>query len=475
MAKEPTGSAAEHVTQEPTGSAVGQVVQGAAGSAAEHVARKRAGRVARMRDVAEVAGVSTKTVSEVVNGIGQVRESTRLRVKAAIEELGYRANPAARRLNSESTGVLTLALPRLASGWHAALAAAVIELAESGGTVVALEPTGGDRERELEILRNDSGVADGAILAPLALDNQPTSTPPATTATPATPGTATPGTATPGTATPGTATPGTAGTAATPGTAGTAATPGTAGAMAGTVAGAAGEAGAVAGAPVVLIGTRRLRLPFDQVVADRAAMVEAAVALLRSHGRERIAILGTEELPHLPPTDPGPGPIANSTNRLSPADPGLRVAANSTNRLSPADPGPGPIVNSTNRLQPAEPGLWVVAESATRAAGYAAVDRLVAGGTPFDGLVALDDALAFGALHALRDRALAVPADVEVIGVGGAAESAYSWPSLSTVEADVRDMARQAHAWLLDRIAGDTGPPRHYDVPFTVVERESTR
>ncbi|MBF8191059.1 LacI family DNA-binding transcriptional regulator [Nonomuraea sp. K274] len=320
-----------------------------------------------MRDVAEAAGVSTKTVSEVVNGIGQVRESTRRRVMATIEELGYQPNPAARRLNSESTGVLTLALPRLASGLHAALAAAVIEVAESGGRVVALEPTGGDPERELEILRNDSGVADGAILALVALGEQ--------------------------------------------------------------------AGGAVAGAPVVLLGTRPLRLPFDQVVADSAAMTESAVALLRSHGRERVAILGTEELlsPHLPP--------AGAAGAAEAAKAGLRVAANAL----------------------------------TRAAGYAAVDSLAAGGVPFDGLVALGDALAFGALHALRDRSLAVPADVEVIGIGRAAESAYSWPSLSTVEADVRDMAERAHAWLLERIAGETGPPRHYDVPFTVVERESTR
>lgn len=60
-----------------------------------------AGRTTRdpaMTDVARLAGVSHQTVSRVLNGHPNVREQTRLRVRAAIEELGYRPNRAARAL-----------------------------------------------------------------------------------------------------------------------------------------------------------------------------------------------------------------------------------------------------------------------------------------------------------------------------------------------------------------------------------------
>lgn len=58
---------------------------------------KSSGHVA-MRDVAGLAGVSHQTVSRVLNDHPNVREATRLRVKAAMAELGYRPNHAARAL-----------------------------------------------------------------------------------------------------------------------------------------------------------------------------------------------------------------------------------------------------------------------------------------------------------------------------------------------------------------------------------------
>jgi LacI family transcriptional regulator len=51
-----------------------------------------------LQDVAKLAGVSTKTVSRVINNQGELRESTRQRVQAAIEQLGYKPNFLARGL-----------------------------------------------------------------------------------------------------------------------------------------------------------------------------------------------------------------------------------------------------------------------------------------------------------------------------------------------------------------------------------------
>jgi len=60
----------------------------------------------RMEDVARVAGVSHQTVSGVLNDFPNVRASTRARVLAAIEELGYRGNTAARTLVTRRSGTI---------------------------------------------------------------------------------------------------------------------------------------------------------------------------------------------------------------------------------------------------------------------------------------------------------------------------------------------------------------------------------
>ncbi|MET8755423.1 LacI family DNA-binding transcriptional regulator [Streptomyces sp. NPDC004667] len=64
-----------------------------------------------MTDVARVAGVSAQTVSRVLSGHPNVQERTRAKVVAAVEQLGYRRNNAARMLSSgrsRTIGVVTL-------------------------------------------------------------------------------------------------------------------------------------------------------------------------------------------------------------------------------------------------------------------------------------------------------------------------------------------------------------------------------
>ncbi len=63
---------------------------------------------ATLRDVADIAGVSTKTVSRVVNDQGEISEATRTPVKAAIEQLGYRPNILARSLIHRRTDTLAV-------------------------------------------------------------------------------------------------------------------------------------------------------------------------------------------------------------------------------------------------------------------------------------------------------------------------------------------------------------------------------
>lgn len=64
-----------------------------------------------LRQLAEHVGLSTTTVSDALSGTGRVAESTRQRVMAAAQSLGYRPNPAAQHLRKRQSGALGLYLP----------------------------------------------------------------------------------------------------------------------------------------------------------------------------------------------------------------------------------------------------------------------------------------------------------------------------------------------------------------------------
>lgn len=128
--------------------------------------------VATLKDVALMAGVSVKTVSNVVNGHAFVKDSNRARVLSAIEHLGYQPNLAARNLRAGRTGVIGLAVPELSFSYFAELADAVLVAARRRGYVVLIEQTGGDRETELELLRGSRvSMLDGLLFSPLGMFN----------------------------------------------------------------------------------------------------------------------------------------------------------------------------------------------------------------------------------------------------------------------------------------------------------------
>lgn len=125
----------------------------------------------RLRDVASRAGVSIKTVSNVVNGTGSVTASTRERVEEAIRSLGYRPNLAARHLRRGSTGLFAVALPELTQPYFAELATELVRAAKAQGRMVLLAQTDGTEEAERAIIRGiDLPVLDGLVLSPLAID-----------------------------------------------------------------------------------------------------------------------------------------------------------------------------------------------------------------------------------------------------------------------------------------------------------------
>ena len=94
-----------------------------------------------MQDVARRAGVSVMTVSNVVNEQPHVRAATRSKVLAAITELGYHVNTAARSLRQGRTGVIVLAVPEIDRPYFGLLATLLIERAAARGYDVLLEQT----------------------------------------------------------------------------------------------------------------------------------------------------------------------------------------------------------------------------------------------------------------------------------------------------------------------------------------------
>jgi DNA-binding LacI/PurR family transcriptional regulator len=125
---------------------------------------------AGLRDVAKLAGVSVKTVSNVVNGYAHVTDATRERVLRAIEELHYRPNPAARSLRMGRSGLIGLAVPELGIPYFSELAGLIVDAAADQSWTVLVDQTNGLLERELLVSEGiRSHLLDGLIFSPIAM------------------------------------------------------------------------------------------------------------------------------------------------------------------------------------------------------------------------------------------------------------------------------------------------------------------
>jgi DNA-binding LacI/PurR family transcriptional regulator len=339
--------------------------------------REKGARVRhRLKDVAERAGVSVKTVSNVVNGYEHVRPDTRARVLEAISALDYRPNISARNLRRGRTGIIALAVPELDIPYFAELARHVVSAAARHDWTVLIDQTNGDREQERLVAGGiRDHLIDGLIFSPLALTGADLSAGPQ-------------------------------------------------------------------GTPMVLLGERVDHGPADHVAIDNVAAARDATAHLISFGRRRIAAVGAQHTAEA------------ATARL-------RLAGYSA---ALADAG-----------LDADPVLVAPAPEWHRADGAAAVGDLLARGVRPDAVLCFNDTLALGAIRALHDAGLRVPADVLVAGFDDIEDGRYSIPTLTTVAPDKSELARVAVDLLAARIAGgEPQPPREETVAHRLIVREST-
>lgn len=328
-----------------------------------------------LHDVARLSGVSIKTVSNVINNYPHIRPATREKVERAITELGYTPNLTARNLRSGRTGAIALALPDLGLAYFGELAAQVIREAEAAGVVVLVEQTGGDRDRELELLRSPRlKLTDGLIFSPLGMAQEDV-------------------------------------------------------------------AALNVSYPMVLLGERIFDGPTDHVTMRNVDAARAATEYLISLDRRRIAVIGAHD-----------GEVIGSAAlRLQ----GYREALDAADISYDDD-----IVGYAT--------LW------HRADGADAMRDMLARGADFDAVFGLNDTLALGAMRVLQEAGLRVPEDVAVVGFDGLDETAYSIPSLTTVDSGRDWIAATAVSTLLARISGEADPaPRTLLSDFRILERES--
>ena len=115
-------------------------------------------------DVAARVGVHAGTVSRALNRPEQVAPETRARVEAAVLELGFVPNRAARGLITGRTGNLAVIVPDITNPYFASLVRSVERAARGADLQVLLADTGEHRDEEVRAARALAGDVDGIIV-----------------------------------------------------------------------------------------------------------------------------------------------------------------------------------------------------------------------------------------------------------------------------------------------------------------------
>jgi LacI family transcriptional regulator len=119
-----------------------------------------------INDVAEAAGVSRATVSQVLRGSGRISAETRRHVTKVIHEIGYVYNRAAANLRAGHSDTIGIAVDSFSNPFFAELTAGAVRVLESAGyfaTLVEIADNAQRQARFLTMLREN--MMAGAILS----------------------------------------------------------------------------------------------------------------------------------------------------------------------------------------------------------------------------------------------------------------------------------------------------------------------
>ncbi len=126
-----------------------------------------------IEDVASLAGVSTATVSRVLNGTATVSEKTRKKVEDAVKKCNYHANMLGSGLRSRTTKTVLCIISTIVNSFYAKVIKGIEDVAEANGYRVLIGTNYDMGEREdsyLTLVRNR--LADGVILMRPSVDKE---------------------------------------------------------------------------------------------------------------------------------------------------------------------------------------------------------------------------------------------------------------------------------------------------------------
>ena len=189
------------------------------------------------------------------------------------------------------------------------------------------------------------------------------------------------------------------------------------------------------GIPVVACDREVADRRADAVLADNVKALRIGTDLLVAEGHERIAFVG------------GRVDVETGAERLAGYEMAMRAAG-----LEPL------TVDGDFRLDQAERAVAGLLEQGPRPSGMVVANNL----------------MTLGALRAIADAGLKVPADIALVAVDDPPWSALVDPPLTTLAQQVRAMAADAMELLLQRVTGARESPRRIVHPFELRERAST-
>mgnify|MGYP006353692447 FL=1 len=114
---------------------------------------KRGDKVARISEVAKMAGVSPATVSRVMNGTAKVNKEKTKRVLDAIKETGFKPNEIARSLYKKSSRIIGYIIPNLLNLFLIEIGRAIEDEAFQNGYKVIFCNSNDNPEKEVAYIK----------------------------------------------------------------------------------------------------------------------------------------------------------------------------------------------------------------------------------------------------------------------------------------------------------------------------------
>lgn len=309
-----------------------------------------------MDDVASRAGVSTSTVSHVLNGTRKVSPASVQAVQQAIQALGYIPNTLARSLARSSTSTIGVAISALSNHYFSETVHAIESECAKHGYMMLFVDTHDDPEQELRVVTAlHHRRVDGVILAP-SNDSQ------------------------------------------------------------------ALEYLRTNQIPAVLVD-RMMSAQFDQVGVENTQATQALITHLIGHGHRRIGFIA------------GRTGFSTTDERVAGYKAALQAAGLAFD--------PQLLVNGGSNTEPARQ----------------ATVQLLGLDAPPTAIMAGNNLMTLGAMHALRDAQLEVPGQMALVGFDDFDWADFFVPRLTLIAQPVNDLGARAVHLLLQRMATPEATP----------------